>query len=280
MTTRLLCLGLGVGLAGPVLAKVPVAAKAVSAKTSAQALINIDVPQTRADLFGTDADRATVAAARLGQTRQAGALDALLDALSMGSSPRVAASALESVALHKSAASLDVLLHYAHHRNADVRSKAVLALGGLEDKRAIAAWHEAFSDGDKQVRAAAARIAAARKDASSIDALVTLLQKGDDAAPSALSVVGSADVARRVAELIGEAPDRLVAECLGQILVRPDLGKEEVYVEIVRAIGKIPGDEAVVALTTFISSTPEKPPRQSRREAQVLYEQRLGGENQ
>ncbi len=49
--------------------------------------------------------------------------------------------------------------------------------------------------------------------------------------------------------------------------------------ELVKALGKIPGDEAVVALTEFLSAVPESPPRLSRREAQTIYEQRLGGGN-
>jgi hypothetical protein len=63
------------------------------------------------------------------------------------------------------------------------------------------------------------------------------------------------------------------------MLMRKDMGPEQVYVELVRAIGKIPGEEAVVALTTYISSLPEKDLRQSKREAQSIYEQRLGGGN-
>ena len=246
---------------------------------STAAPINIDVAATRAELFGTDSARAAVAAAKLGQSRQPGALDALLDGLAMGFVPAVAGPAIDAVAEHRSPVAVDVLLHYARYRNADVRARATLALGYSDDKRAVAAWRAAFSDGDGVVRAAAAKVAAARQDVTSIEPLLVLLKKGDEASAVALAAMASADIARRVAELIGEAPDRLVGECLGAILLSPNLGKEEIYVEIVRAVGKIPGDEAVVALTGFIGATPEKPPRQSRREAQVLYEQRLGGDN-
>jgi HEAT repeat protein len=246
-------------------------------KEGPAATLTVDVAATRAELFGADADRAAAAAAKLGQSRQPGVLDALLDALAMGLHPRVASAVLDAVAAHQAQSALEALLHYARHRDAEVRGKSIAALGSLDDKKAMAAWKHALRDGDRGVRAIAARIAAARRETGVTQELIALMKKGDEAAPSALATVASPEVAIKVAELIGEAPDRLVAECLGALLLRADLGKEDIYVEIVRALGKIPGEEAVVALTGFISATPEKPVRQSRREAQTIYEQKLGG---
>jgi HEAT repeat protein len=267
---------------GFVVAILPLATAAAKDKAKKKgkepaATVTVDVAATRAELFGEDADKAAVAAGKLGQSRQAGALDALLDALAMGLHPRVAAAAVDALAAHKHPDAVEALLHYARNRNPEVRAKTVAALGQIDDKRATAVWKRAFRDGDKGVRAVAAKIAIAKKDGSSANDLIALMKKGDDAAPAALAAVASPEIAIKVAELIGEAPDRLVAECLGALLLRSDLGKEDIYVEMVRALGKIPGEEAVVALTGFISATPEKPPRQSRREAQTIYEQRLGG---
>jgi hypothetical protein len=45
----------------------------------------------------------------------------------------------------------------------------------------------------------------------------------------------------------------------------------------VRALGKVPGNEALEQLTTYVASVPENPPRQSRREAEAIIEARLGG---
>ena len=84
-------------------------------------------------------------------------------------------------------------------------------------------------------------------------------------------------MARRVAELMNDVPPALLADCVGQMLLRKNLGSEDIYVQLVETLGKIPGDEAVVALTTFLSAVPETPIRQSRRTAQAIYEQRLGG---
>jgi len=279
-----LAIGLAIALAAaPVWAqkKKPAAAKPAGAKPApappAPPPMTVDLPATRKDLFSEDGDRAAAAANKLGQSRQAGALDALLDALAMGLSPSVAVAALDAVAMHRDGKSLDVLLHYAKNRNVQLRGKAVAALGGLEDKKARTAWTAAFADGDKGVRAMACKVAETRKDRETVDQLLALLKKGDEATSTALAAVANADVARRVAELVGEAPDGLVAETLGKISLRTDLGKEDVYVEIVRAIGKIPGDEAVVALSAYIAAVGEKSFRQSKREAQMLYEQRIGG---
>jgi HEAT repeat protein len=252
-------------------------AKKKKAKEPAAAPVNVDVTATRKELFGEDADKAAAAATRLGQSRQGGALDALLDALAMGLHPRVAVAAIDAVAAHKDPSAIDSLLHYARNRNPEVRSHTIAALGLLDDKRAALAWKRAFRDGDHTVRAAASKIALNRREAGAVPELLALMKKGDDSAPAALAAVANPETAVKVGELIGEAPDRLIAECLGALLLRTDLGKEDIYVEMVRALGKIPGEEAVVALTAYISATPEKPVRQSRREAQTIYEQRLGG---
>ena len=249
-----------------------------SAPAAPVAPLVIDVAATRADLLGPDLDRAATAAQKLGQSRQPGVVDALLDGLSMGLHPKVAAAALAALAAQKDPRSLDVLLHYARNRNPGVRARAVTALGTLDDPRARTAVRVGLTDSDKGVRAAAAGVVAARKDVGAVDALLALFKKGDEATAAALAAIATADVARRVAELSGEAPDALVAQCLGEMLLRKDLGPEQVYVDIVDALGKVPGDDTVVALTAYIGSLPDKDNRKSKREAQAIYEQRMGGQ--
>ncbi|MFH0899194.1 MAG: HEAT repeat domain-containing protein [Pseudomonadota bacterium] len=248
-----------------------------SVKPATTAPVVVSVAAAKVSLGGTDVETAIASATLLGQSREPGALDALLDALAMGLHPRIAAAALAAVGLHRDPASLDTLLHYARNRNPDVRAQAIIALGQFDDQAAVRTWRSAFGDSSEQVRAAAAHVASARKDANAGTAMIALLERGDRAMATALAAVANADIARRVAELIGTAPPGSLADCLGGMLLRADLGSENVYVEVVRALGKINADEALVALTTFVSMTPENPPRQSRREAQVLCEQRLGG---
>ena len=81
----------------------------------------------------------------------------------------------------------------------------------------------------------------------------------------------------QVREQLSQVPDGLLAECLGAILMRPDFGNEAAKLQVVRALGKVAGPEATQALADYVSATPEKPPRQSRREAEAMVESRLEG---
>lgn len=237
----------------------------------------IDVSAEAARLTGDDAKVAAEAAGRLGQAASKPAVDALLDALAMGLQPRVAAAALDGLAAAGDSRGWDTAFWYTHYRDARVRAAAVRAVGALDDKRATAVVLEALRDTDKEVRAAAAKVVADRTIKPGIEPLMALLRKGDEAAAPALAVLGDARLAAAVGELIGVAPDALVARTLGLILLKPNFGPEEARVEVVRALGKVPGSEAVEQLTTYVDSIPEKPPRQSRREAESLIETRLTG---
>jgi hypothetical protein len=153
----------------------------------------------------------------------------------------------------------------------------VLALGGLEGPRPRAAVWVALHDGDRQVRAAACKVAELTKDRTAAEEIVQLLVKGDEATVTALAAIATPELTRRLGELIGHAPDDLLARTFGLVLLRPDFGKEEAYVEVVVALAKVPGEEAVVSLTNYISAIPEKPVRASRTRAQQLVEARLSG---
>lgn len=238
---------------------------------------NVNVAEERAALLGDDADRAAAAAANLA-IKKPGALDALIDGLAMGLHPTVAVAALDALAAHGDARAFDVAAHYAHHRNARIRAAAVRALGTLDDARAQQAVLAALHDGHVDVRAAAAQVVADKKLKKGIEPLMALLTKGDEAAASALAALADPALAAAIGELIGTAPDALLARCLGMILLRPDFKPESARVEVVRALGKVPGNEALEQLTNYVASTPENPPRQSRREAEALVEARLGGD--
>lgn len=241
---------------------------------------NVDVAAVRADLMASDPDKAATAAGKLGTTKQPAALDALLDGLAMGLHPTVTKAALKSVAMHADPKSIDVVLYYADNRNADVRALAIAALAPFDDKRVHAAVMEAFTDGEKPVRAAACKVAEVRKDKTAADPLIALLEKGDEATVAALAAIATPELARRLGELRDDAPPALLAETLGAILLRKDMGKEETYVQIVEALGKIPGEEAVVALSAYMDAVPEKPPRLSRRRASEIVAERIGGGGQ
>jgi HEAT repeat protein len=229
------------------------------------------------DIRSPNIDKAEAAAEALGTSKSPKATTTLLDALAMGLHPRVAAVALESVAKHRKGESFETVSYYMHHRSARVRSAAVQAMGSLNDKRAKRLVLAALRDSHKSVRAAAAGILAASKNKKAIEPLVALIKKGDEASAMALASLANADLARSLGELIGSAPDGLLARCLGAILMRPDFKPEDARVEVVRALGKIPGNDSLEQLTNYMGAIPETPPRDSRNEAENIVEARLGG---
>lgn len=239
----------------------------------------VDVDAAGKALAGADVNRAAEAAADLGKVRSNAALEHLLDALAMGVDPKVSAAALESLAAHASPRSLEIAGHYLSHRNRRVRAAAVAAVGSIDDSRAIEQVLAALRDMQPDVRAAAVAVVKKRKIKRGIEPLIALLKKGDEAPAEALASMADADLALVLGELIGVAPDAVLARTLGLILVRKDFKPEAARVQVVRTIGKIPGTESVEQLTSYIEATPEKPPIQSRREAEAIIEQRLTGGN-
>jgi HEAT repeat protein len=240
--------------------------------------IAVDVAAESKRLVGADVEAAVAAARALGDSTDKAAREALLDALALGLDPRVTAAALGSLVRLPDASVYDVAAFYASYRNAKVRAAAVSALGALDDSRAVAGVLQALHDSDKDVRAAAAEVVARRKLKQGIEPLLALLKKGDDAAGPALATLADPDLARSLGDLIGTAPDGPLARCLGAILLRTDFGAEPAKLELVRALGKVPGPDAVEQLAAYIEATPEKPPRQSRREAEALVDARLTGD--
>lgn len=229
-------------------------------------------------LVGGDTDAAAKAAQDLGDDPSPAAHEALLDGLSTGLAPKVAAPALGSLAKHPAPADVAVLLVYAGHRNEDVRVAAVGALGAYPDPAAKKVAVAALGDDTERVRVAAAGAIARGKirEGQAIERLLALLDKGDAAAPPALAALADADLAHAIAEHLGTAPAGALAQTLGLILKRADF-PEPAKVEVVRAIAKIQGAEATAALTDYLEATPEKPPRKSRAEAEKIVEARLSG---
>lgn len=231
-------------------------------------------------LQAADPDAATAAAIKLGKTKDPKALDALLSALALGIEPRAAAAALESVAEHADPRAYVTARFYLSYRDPRVRAAAVRAVAALDDPRVTGDVMVALTDSDKTVRAAAIGMVAENNLRSAIEPLLELLEKGDEATAPALARLANPDVTRALGELIGIAPDFLIARSLGLILERPDFEPEAARVQVVRALGKVPGNDAVEQLSRYIQSIPEKPPRQSRREAEAIVRSRLSGGTQ
>jgi HEAT repeat protein len=201
----------------------------------------------------------------------------LLDALALGLHPQVAAAALDALAARPHPKAIETLVHYLDHRNPKVRASAVTALAAIDDKRVDKFVLASLRDGHESVRAAAAAAVGKRRIKDGVAPLMKLMVKGDEATAAALAGMADADLAKQVAESVGTAPDPFVARCLGAILMRADFKPETARVEVVRALGRVPGQEALEQLSGYVAAIPANPPRQSRKEAEAIIEKKLGG---
>jgi len=249
----------------------------------------------------SDEQAAVSAAQKLGTMTSPAATDALLTELSTGLSPKVAMAALDALIAQKPAAAdtqlLPVLSLYARHRNAELRRRAVTALATLPDttgtSQVVPQLISALGDASAEVRQVAAQALGTRHEKSAEPALIKLLLRKDPAAPAALGQVGGADTARALSEMIGNVPDRMILETLGELLKRPDFGPEQVRVQVVKTIGKMPGSQTLDILSDYVKQTApgggqaagkvaakagkdagKEAPRPSRIEAQKIIEQR------
>lgn len=253
-------------------------------------------------------EAAIEAVKKLGAMDTPRALDVLLTEVAIGVSPKVADAALDVLAAKKAPESIAVLGLYAQHRNPELRRKALLALAALpepgtaaakpapaaKDKPAAAASFvpnkavtplllTALSDQSAEVRAVAAEALGARREKSAEPKLIKLLQRKDPSAPVALGLIGGADTARALGEMIGNVPDRLITETLGELLRRPDFGPDPVRLEVVKTLGKMPGAQTLDILTDYVKATAKESKealarkdkeRPSRIEANKIIEQR------
>jgi HEAT repeat protein len=235
-------------------------------------------PQATA-LNGADVEAAAKAATALGAMTDPAAHEALLDGLALGLPPAVAVPALAALAQRPAPPDIASLRRYAGDHDPTVRSAAIAVLALYPDPAAHAAVVAARHDPVDTVRAAAANAAAQGRIRESVEPLLALLALGEEPAARALAALADVELARVIGEHLGQVPDATLALCLGLILKRPDFGPDTARVQVVRAIGKIQGTEAITALTDYVDATPKNPPRPSRHEAESIVEARLGGGN-
>jgi HEAT repeat protein len=240
--------------------------------------IPLDVDAERARLLGPAGEGAVAAARALAERGDPRAREVLLDALATGLAPELAAIVLASIADWGNPAAFEVAAMYAKHRHVAVRAAAVRAIGAVDDLRAEAVVLAALADPAQPVRAAASAAVARQRLRVGTEPLLTLFQRGDEAAGQALAELGDPDLAKAVGELFGAVPNPHLAACLGAMLRGADFGPDTARLEIVRTLGRIGGDEATQELTMYVASVPERPARPSRQEAQAIIDAgRSGG---
>jgi hypothetical protein len=235
-----------------------------------------DVATWKRDLQTADDVHADEAAKKLAGSKDPKAADAIFDVLAMGVSPRTANILLGGLAGRKEARAIEVLRLFANNRNADLRKHAVSLLGAIPDGKVVPVLLDALSDTTPDVRAEAAGALAKRKEKSAESKLLLLLERQDPSAPAAIAAIASPDLVHRLAERIGPIPDGLLCDTFGEILKRPDFGPDQLRVEIVKTLQKIPVDASTVALQEYIQATAKDPKRASRLEAEAIVKQRSG----
>jgi len=228
-------------------------------------------------LASADTDAATKAAIALGEMPEPAAHEALLDGLALGLPPSVATIALSALTLHPAPPDVTALRRYAVHRDPAVRVAALGALVDYPDPAAHAAILAGLHDMAGMVRGAAAMAAAKGHVRGAVEPMLVLLARGEEPVARALAEMADLDLARRLADQLGQVSDPLLAHCLGWVLKRADFGPDAARVEVVRAIAKISDNAAVDALTDYLDASPKTPARASRAEAQKIVEARLGG---
>lgn len=249
-----------------------VAVAALAGPANAQMTGNVD--RLKADLHGSDLDRAVAAASALGSLNSEEALDGLMGALQLGAPPKLNLALLEALGLQKSPKSIRLLRHFAQYRRPNIRMTAIVALGGIDDGRIPPILIDALGDSSPMVRAKAARLLGERKERRAERALFRMLRRGDKSAAEPLGTVGGVETAKQLAELIGELPDEAVATALGTMVKRGDFGPDPLRNEVIKALCKIPGVDATAAIVEYVASVPEKEIRLSKKTADACLERR------
>jgi len=233
-----------------------------------------DTASLAKDLGDTDEARAIDAAAALGKSSDPKALEALVSALDDGTTPKAAAAVCAALGAKKDVRAVVILTQYAHHRAPEVRKAALAALAQINDPRAAAALSAGLGDSDAEVRAAAAKGIAERRDKSAEDRLVKLMEHRDASAATALAAIATPQLAHRLSEMLGSVPDPILCTALGEMLERADFGPEPIRVEIVHTLAKVPGVDSTAVLVEYVASTERDKNRPSRLEAQKIVDER------
>jgi HEAT repeat protein len=230
-------------------------------------------------LFDDNEGRALEVAAVLGGLTAPNAGDPLIELLAAGTSPKKAQAALDAlgklaaVGALGSARGMEVLDLYAGHRNVELRTQAVKALGALKDPAVVPTLLTRLGDEAPEVRAAAGEALAARKETKATPRLFALLKRGDAGAAAPLAVLATPDIVPQIAELAGSVDDGVLAAALGEYVKRTDV-PDKLRVDVLRTISRLSGAVATTALVEYVAAVPAKDNRPSKAEALKLLDER------
>ena len=194
-------------------------------------------------------------------------------ALDAGTTPKVAVALCAALGAKKDARAVVVLTQYAHHRAPEVRKAALAALALISDKQATAALMAGLGDSDAEVRAAAAKGIADRRENGAEDRLIRLMEHRDASSATALAAIATPQLAHRLSEMLGQVPDPILCTALGEMLQRPDF-PEPIRVQVVDTLSKVPGVDSTAVLVEYVATTERDKNRPSRLAAQKIVDAR------
>ncbi|MEO8213936.1 MAG: HEAT repeat domain-containing protein [Myxococcales bacterium] len=272
-----------VGLMLPVLGTSAVVARAAAPEASdaekrprraGRALLGGDaLGKVREVLASADSDAVVTALGGLADSGASNAALPIVELLAVGPPPPATIAALDALKKLRDPTSVELLNLYAGHRSAEVRKHAVQALGVFADARVVPTLMERLGDSAPDVRAVAAEALATRGEKAAVPRLMALLKRNDAGAAAPLGALAPVSALSSIVALQGSIDDDNLAAALGELLKRRD-APESVRVDLVKALGLVPGASSTTALVEYVAESSGGDRRASRIEAQKVIDER------
>lgn len=272
-----------VGLMLPVLGTSAVVARAAAPEGSdsekrprraGRALLGGDaLGKVREVLASADSDAVVTALGGLADSGASNAALPIVELLAVGPPPPATIAALDALKKLRDPTSVELLNLYAGHRSAEVRKHAVQALGVFADARVVPTLMERLGDSAPDVRAVAAEALATRGEKAAVPRLMALLKRNDAGAAAPLGALAPVSALSSIVALQGSIDDDNLAAALGELLKRRD-APESVRVDLVKALGLVPGASSTTALVEYVAESSGGDRRASRIEAQKVIDER------
>jgi HEAT repeat protein len=175
----------------------------------------------------------------------AAAAPVIAELLRKGLDAALTQSAIETLADTEAEAGSEALAWYTHHRTVAVRRAAVSALTRTKGAAAVKALRAALSDGDPQVRGAAATGIGALKAKDAVGDLFTALDHKVNEAAVSIGQLCAGPECERLASKLGQLPFDVVVGGLDQALFRNATDvNDDVKIKIIGRIRELGTGEA------------------------------------
>ncbi|MFO0677776.1 MAG: HEAT repeat domain-containing protein [Polyangiaceae bacterium] len=186
----------------------------------------------------------------------AAAVKAVIDALDRGLPPRIAVSALDTLAEIANTTGGDAIAPYGMHRSKEVRVAAVRALAFAKSTQATRVLRRALADSDAAVRAAAATSVGAAKVKDAMPELVLALDHRVNDAAVAIGQVCTDTNCDVLLGRLGRLPFDVVTSGLAEALLRPASKSATTPRSLVNKVASLNTNEARLFLKDVAKKSP------------------------